>query len=320
MQPKVYVPGVAVLLAALLAGCTGSDDPDSAADDRPGDPGATTTVAEPGRYRVLPDPCGVVSHDSLDALLPGIQQITDVEQRETAYEGEATQTFDTDRRAGCRWKVESRTATDHLLVDFERVVSYDTTVSDDSKAEEIYAEKVEAADLPEPSPTASEGEGGPEESAGTGSGTATGEPGESGKPGENGESGDDESPDDTASPSDSESDSESDSPSDSDSDSDSASDSASGSATSSDGADDATGSPSALQPRTLDDLADDAFLDDELSTARQRTVTVVFRTSNVLVTIEYAEQPTTATDVPDSEELQDRARKLAARLAESFEE
>ncbi|MGZ0237430.1 DUF3558 domain-containing protein [Streptomyces sp. CPS1] len=91
---------------------------------------------------------------------------------------------------------------------------------------------------------------------------------------------------------------------------------------------DATGDPSSapgststspdLQPRTLSDLGDEAYLDDQLagsgSTAAQRTVTVVFRTSNVVVTIQYEEQPMAAGTTPDSKEMQDRARKLASRL------
>jgi hypothetical protein len=79
-----------------------------------------------------------------------------------------------------------------------------------------------------------------------------------------------------------------------------------------------------LQPRVLEDLGDEAFLDDQLagsgSTAQQRTVTVAFRTSNVIVTIEYEEQSATVGVVPDSEEMQDRAQKLAARLADALSE
>jgi hypothetical protein len=89
------------------------------------------------------------------------------------------------------------------------------------------------------------------------------------------------------------------------------------SATPSDG-DSATSTPAALQPRTLDNLGDESFLDDALSGSQQRTVTVVFRTSNVVVTIQYDEQPATTTDVPSSEEMQDRAQKLAGQLAETF--
>ncbi|CAM5322852.1 hypothetical protein SVIOM74S_09679 [Streptomyces violarus] len=45
---------------------------------------------------------------------------------------------------------------------------------------------------------------------------------------------------------------------------------------------------------------------------------MAFRTSNVIVTIEYTEQPTTIGVVPDSKEMQDRARKLASQLADSL--
>jgi hypothetical protein len=73
-----------------------------------------------------------------------------------------------------------------------------------------------------------------------------------------------------------------------------------------------------LQSRALTDLGDEAYLDDKLgtsgSTAEQRTVTVVFRTSNVIVTLQYEEQPTAMGTVPDSAEMQDRARDLASQL------
>ena len=82
------------------------------------------------------------------------------------------------------------------------------------------------------------------------------------------------------------------------------------------------GTPPELQPRVLEDLGDEAFLDDALntsgSTAQQRKVTVAFRTSNVIVTVEYEEQPMTVGAVPDSEEMQDRAQKLAAQLADAL--
>ncbi|WP_369272709.1 DUF3558 domain-containing protein [Streptomyces sp. R11] len=281
MQRKAYVSGVAALLAALLAGCTGSSDDGGTTDgSNPGDSGTATAAAEPGRYDTLPEPCGVVGEDTLDSLLPGIKQITDEDQREKAYEGAPTLTYDTDRKVGCRWKVESTDATDHLFVDFERVVSYDTSVSDDSEAEQLFAALQEAADLPEPTST--------ESATATDEGTPSADP--SGSP----------SSSSPASPSASSSPSASTSPS-------------------------ASASTSAdLQPRVLDDLGDEAFLDDKLSssgsTAQQRKVTVAFRTSNVIVTIEYEEQPATVGTVPDSEEMQDRAQKLAAQLADELAE
>ncbi|MDQ0951696.1 hypothetical protein QFZ24_005619 [Streptomyces phaeochromogenes] len=291
MQRKAYVPGVAALLAVLLAGCTGgSGDDNGTTDPKPGESATTPTAAQPGKYRTLPEPCAAVSHGTLDSLLPGIKQVTDEEQRERAYEGTATQTYDTDRKVGCRWKAESAAATDHLLVDFERVVSYDNAISDDDRATGIYLKRETAADLPEP--------------------VASSEPPESPESPDSSES-PESSPEGSGSPSDDSGSGSGSGPSSGASDAES--DDASGSATPSDGS-----TPSALQPRTLDDLGDEAFLDDALSSSRQRTVTVVFRTSNVVVTIQYDEQPATTTDVPSSKDMQDRARKLAGQLAETF--
>ena len=276
MQRKAYVSGVAVLLAVVLAGCTsgsgGGDQPD---DSKAGGSATTAPAAQPGKYRTLPEPCGAVSHDTLDTLLPGIEQATDDEQREKEYAGDATQTFDTDRRVGCRWKVESTSATDHLLIDFERVVSYDNAVSDDSKAGDIYATRETAADLPAPA---------------TSSGDTTTESTESP---ESADSASDGGSSESATPSD-----------------------AAGAGAS------PSETPADLQPRTLDGLGDEAFLNDKLSssgsTAQQRTVTVVFRTSNVIVTIVYDEQPTASVEAPDSKEMQDRARSLAQKLVSTF--
>ena len=284
MQRKAYVPGTAALLVALLAGCSsGSADSGTTDDANPGEAGTATAVAQPGKYRTLPEPCGAVGHGTLDTLLPGIKQIADTEQREAAYAGDATLTYDTDRKVGCRWKVESTDATDHLLVDFERVVSYDNAVSDDSQAQTIFATKETAADLPEPTASATASDTESTSASASGSASAS----------------------DSATPSATPS--------------SSSSASASGSTSASPSA---TASPTGLEPRTLSGLGDEAFLDDALSssgsTAQQRTVTVVFRTSNVIVTIEYEEQPATVGVVPDSQKMQDRARKLAAQLADSL--
>ncbi|MEU6555741.1 DUF3558 domain-containing protein [Streptomyces sp. NPDC046915] len=295
MQRKAYVTGTAALLAALLAGCTsGSGDKGSTDDANPGDAGTATAVAQPGKYRTLPEPCGAIDRSTLDSLLPGVKQIADQDQRDKAYQGEATLTYDTDRKVGCRWKVDSTDATDHLLVDFERVVSYDNSVSDDTQAESLFGEQQTAADLPEPQVSAS----------GSASEPASGSPSASSSASAaGGESKTTVAPSASASSSTKPSDSSGNS-------SGNPSDSSSGSPSGDASAD--------LQPRVLDDLGDEAFLDDQLtssgSTAEQRTVTVVFRTSNVIVTIEYAEQPTAIGVAPDSKEMQDRARNLAAEL------
>ncbi|MFB7497022.1 DUF3558 domain-containing protein [Streptomyces sp. NPDC056161] len=278
MQRKAYVTGTAALLVALLTGCTGGSAATGAADNaNPGDAGTATEAAQPGKYRTLPEPCGAVGRGTLDSLLPGIKELPDPDQRSKAYDGTATLTYDTDRKVGCRWKVQSADAADHLYVDFERVVSYDNSVSDDNQAQKLFASRETAADLPVPSAPASGSSLAPMAGAGPVVGA---------------------SPSGTPSPS-----------------------SSSSSSAPSAGESDGTASAD-LQPRVLDGLGDEAFLDDQLgtsgSTAEQRTVTVVFRTSNVIVTIEYAEQSMTVGATPDSKEMQDRARNLAVQLAGSL--
>ena len=276
MQRKsyAYVPGVAVLLAALLAGCTGSSGSDDSADDsKPGEVSATASPAKPGKYRTLPEPCSQPDKGTLDKMLPGIKELSDETQREKAYEGAATATYDTDRRSGCRWKDDAAQGGTHrLTLDFERVVSYSTAVSDDSQAEDVFASKVAKADLPAPSSTGSAGSGGsgdqPEGSEGDGASSAA------------------SSPSSPSSPS-------------------------------------SSVSPADLQPRTLDGLGDEAFVDDALSgpvASQSRTVTVVFRTSNVLVTVQYEAQSAAAGEAPDSKEMQDTAQELARKLVGKFSE
>ncbi|GAB2780647.1 hypothetical protein GCM10027073_11690 [Streptomyces chlorus] len=318
MQRRAYVPGVAALLAALLAGCTGSSDDGSQSDhSNLGNADTASQAAQPGRYATLPEPCGVVSTRTLDELLPGIRELTDEAQRKKAYVGEAALTYDTDRKVGCSWKVESADATNRLVIALERVVSYDNSVSDDSQAEELFATKRTAADLPEPTATAS-GSTDTDDDADKDDGSPSTDPDASSSP--------------SARPSGSSEPSE---PSGSSGSSGSSSadaaavtkpsGSGSGSGSPSEG-ESSPASPSVppvdLQPRILDGFGDEAFIDDELSssgsTVKQRSVTVAFRTSNVIVTIEYAEQPATVGTVPDSKEMQDRARKLASLLADSL--
>ncbi len=218
------------------------------------------------------------------------------------YEGTPAGTFDTDRRVGCRWTSDAPDASRSVAIDFERVVSYDPSVSDDDRAREVYAKKEDAADLPSASlpPDDAEKETPSPEGSPTGREKAGGKSagGTAGKT--------DAKPDAGTGPD--------------------------GSATGS--ADDATGdtaeggtagSPTEnLQPRVLDTLGDSAFLDDLLtragSTAQHRTVSVVFRTSNVIVTIEYTAQPALSTEVPDSKELQEKAQALGEKLVDTFSE
>ncbi|MER5370490.1 DUF3558 domain-containing protein [Streptomyces sp. NPDC002722] len=302
-----FVTGTA-LLAALVVGCSADSGTDgSAADSKPGE--ETVAAAAPGKYRTLPEPCRAVETSTLKDLLPGAAELTE-EQQQKVYEGTASVTYDTDRRVGCGWKSEDPSSSHTLFIDFERVVSYDPAVSDDDRAREVYTKKETAAGLSSPSATpdaakstenAADKEKGAEKDAGKDAGKKQ-----------------------TSAASDDASDPTSHAlsgPTPEDDGTDAATDPSTGG----ENTDDGTGTPDeSLQPRVLDDLGDSAFLDDLLtragSTAQHRTVKVVFRTSNVIVTVEYAEQPTVSTMVPDSRELQEKAQALARKLVEKFSE
>ncbi|MET9097027.1 DUF3558 domain-containing protein [Streptomyces cyaneofuscatus] len=280
-----YVPGVA-LLAALAVGCSaGSDGSATDADSKPGGP--TVTTAPPGKYRTLPAPCRAVPGSTLNDLLPGVAELPR-QQQEKALRGSPTITYDTDRKVGCSWKADAPDSTRNLSIDFERVVSYDPLVSDDDRARSLYVKKENAAELPGSSTPGTAPEKGAPTSAGGG---------EKGQEKETGKAGDGTG---------------------------SADPSPSASADPSSGTPGTPGGGEDLRPRVVDGLGDAAFLDDLLtragSTAQHRTVSVVFRTSNVIVTVRYGEQPALVTKVPDSKELQDKAQALARKLAEVISE
>ncbi|MEE1736349.1 DUF3558 domain-containing protein [Streptomyces sp. BE147] len=264
-----YVPGVA-LLAALAVGCSADAGADASdADSKPGSP--TVTAAPPGKYRTLPTPCRAVPVNTLKDLLPGTAELS-ADQQEKAFEGTASVTYDTDRKVGCTWKSETPDASRNLAIDFERVVSYDPSVSDDDRARDVYARKETAAGLSSSAASREDGgktAGASTEAASPTGATATGPTGPGATP-ETGSGGGD------------------------------------------------------LRPRVLGGLGDAAFLDDrptrEGTAAHSRTVSVVFRTSNVIVTVEYTEQPALVTEAPDSGELQEKAQALARKLAERFSE
>ncbi|MEU6633029.1 DUF3558 domain-containing protein [Streptomyces parvus] len=295
-----YVPGVA-LLAALAVGCSaGADSDANGTDSKAGTP--TVTPAPPGKYLTLPAPCRAVPRSTLKDLLPGAAELPG-DQQDKVFRGSAAVTYDTDRKVGCSWKADGPNATRSLSIDLERVVSYDPAVSDDDRADTVYAKKEKAAGLsasvpPGPPDEKDEkdkkGEKGEKGEAGEGSGKAT-DPAEG-----------DADATDSADPS----------PSGSD-------DASSGESTG--GAPGSSSSPEeALPSRILDDLGDAAFLQDlpkkAGSTAQHHTVSVVFRTSNVVVTVRYAEQPALVTQVPDGRELQEKAQALARKLAETLSE
>ncbi|MFJ4701562.1 hypothetical protein ACIP5N_25725 [Streptomyces sp. NPDC088768] len=295
MRGKAWAPGVAVLLAVALAGCTGGEETGGPDAKRGASDTTTAAAPRPGRFDTLPQPCKAVDRATLDSLLPGLRALP-ADEREDGYAGTLAPTFDNERKVGCAWKAEAAEdgdRTDSLTLDLERVVSYDAAKSDDDRARDIFEKHRTAAHIPDPSPS--------------GSASASGSP--SGSPSGSASPGDSTSPSGSPSPTSGET--------------GKSGQSASGSPSPSTSGD--TGAtPAELLPRTLSGLGNDAFLNDSLSTASaggsHRTVTVVFRTSNVVVSVVYQQQPGGADEVPDSKEMQDKARKLADRIAGSFEE
>ncbi|MGW1377664.1 hypothetical protein ACWD6P_25800 [Streptomyces sp. NPDC002446] len=291
MPRKPFVPGAALVAAAALAagltGCTGGSSTDgAAADAKSGDTATASQSAEPGRYQNLPEACGLPARSTLRGLLPGDGQRVSDAEAEKLYGGQAEITYDTDRRVGCHWTRETTAGTRHLNVDIQRVVSYDSAVSDDDKAQEIYDGKELAAQIPSgstgsaspasPSPSTPKGKGATPD----GKATKTDGDGKGGK-------------------------------------------TAKESKAASEAAEPSADPSGSTAPRVLDGLADAAFLNDKLITADSgvhRDVTVVFRTSNVIVTIAYDQWSTDKAMLPDSQELQDKARSLAGELAESLSE
>ncbi|MEU5833114.1 hypothetical protein ABZ820_05405 [Streptomyces diacarni] len=322
---------LALVLAGALTACTGSSDTEDGNDGKPGGSSASPSAAEPGKYSTLPEPCDAVGTGTLRDLLPGAAAAEDEGTAAPSpsadpYEGEPSATYDTDRRVGCRWKNATTLSTRHLNIDFERVVSYDPSVSDDEQAAQLYVKKARKAHIPL-APGDDSTDSGPGADSDSDSGK---DPGASGEPDKSGG----KTPEGHASPTEeSGKGHESDGAAGTDEHGKGGKSGKSGSGD--DGGEDGEGgasdSPGSdtptpdedLAPRSLDDLADAAYLDDELHTADSgihRDVTLVFRTANVIATVEYDQWVTDKHRIPDSEELQEKARKLAGHLAEQFED
>lgn len=302
MQRKRYSPGrapgtllglgagLAVALGALT-GCSAADPSEGVTIDAKAG-AAAAPVAAPGRYRTLFEPCGAVPQTTLRDLLPGTAALADAD-RAKAFRGTAAVTYDTDRRVGCAWSADTDDGSHRLVLDVERVVSYDPTVSDAARAQEVYVRKQLAAKIPvpatpTPTPTPPAGTTAPTSTASPASATTAPAGAPSGNPSEGG----------TATPA--------------------------GTPATTPPATPSAPATTGLEPRLLSGLGDIAFVDDTLGPAsangHQRVVSVVFRTSNVIVTVEYQQRTTGSVAAPDSKELQDRAQNLARLLADRLEE
>lgn len=293
MRRRAYVGGVTAVatLAVGLAACTGGDGAQSSDDAKPGTGSSSVPSAEPGTYQGLPEPCGSVDQSTLrNVLLP---DAADAGGTPAALEGTADVTYDIDRRVGCRWKNATSLGSHHLTVDFERVVSYDPAVSDNDKATELYDAKALKAEIPATPPATGE-------SSGAANTEATQDPS------------DDPTQSDSPDP-----------PSSGTPDAEGTADDTESGGTAEGAGDDSSPSPDPdLAPRPLSDIGDTAYLNDELTTADSgvhRDITLVFRTGNVIVTVEYDQWSTDKRRLPDSAGLQERAQAVAKQLAERLD-
>jgi hypothetical protein len=311
-RARTYGTGVSlvVMLSLGLTACSGSSDDGTGGDSKPGTSTPAAPPAEPGKYSTLPDPCDAVGHGTLKRLLPGAEAVEASGAKNpgasaSPFEGEPAVTYDTDRRAGCRWKSATSLATRHLSVDLERVVSYDPAVSDDEQAQQVYDERASSAGFP----TGGDGSSTPPESE-------QGEQGDEG--GQSEKDGSDEQDGQSTKNAEKKS-----------------AKNAAGSEKPDSGKNDqpadeeeeaAGASPSPeeeLAPRILDDIGDNAYIDDQLDTSDSgvhRDITLVFRSANVLVTVKYDQWLTDKRRSPDSAELQEKARSVAEELAADFDD
>ncbi|GAA1505157.1 hypothetical protein [Streptomyces synnematoformans] len=302
----------AAVLAVALAGCTGADGPTGAVDSQSGEAGASSVPAPSGKYSTLPEPCTAVSAGTLEELLPGAEGESGEsgEDAEEPLAGEPDLTYDADRLVGCSWERETTEGGHQLELRFERIVSYDDEISDDEQAAQIYAERADEhdvdvtddpPDLPDKAETGNASGGGP----------AGGEAGAT-EPQDGGADGATDAADDGGTDGDGTNGDGTDgagTPSGTGGSSESPGD---------DGDDGEGADPAAtLTPRLLDGIGDESFLDDRtVGAGKHREVTVVFRTSNVVVTLTYDHWDTAATEPPDTAELQQRAQQVADQLAD----
>ena len=272
MQRRPRTPAVAALLAAALTACTGSSDAVTARTPSRAIPAPAPPSAQPGRTdaaRALrrrrpgtlgPAACPALRQSSPDGR-PAARQ---------AVRGRADATYDTDRKVGCRWKAQSTDGHATTSASTSSASSRTTTPSaTTSRRRSSSRRRRRRPDLPEPTPL---------RRLPTTDGDAEAEDEPRTPPRRNGESGRGRRRGRPVTP---------------------ASDIL---RTDAEATSERTPPPPAgprrpLQPRILDDLGDEAFLDDELNSSVTPAAhgDCGLPHANVIVTIEYDEQPTTTT-------------------------
>lgn len=294
LPPVATAASLVTLAVTALGGCTGTGSAGGIDIDGNSSPpgGAVASPAPPGKYRTLPQPCSAIGLDSLKKLVPGAAD----------YAGTESLTYDTDRLVGCSWKGTVDGSTRTLSLSVVRVVSYDPQVSAEAEAEADFEQKAAAASIPpsppggDPTNQASTPPTGPSDPA-TANGTVAGSPDGSADPSGTAD------PTGTTEPGGTQ---KAGSPNGSDG---------------SGGSDDNAAQPN-LAPRLLANMGNAAFINDVLRTppsGPNRTVTLVFRTANVLATVTYTQSTPSGTPAPSSADLQKSVQRVAGELEHTVE-
>jgi hypothetical protein len=193
------------------------------------------------------------------------------------YAGAESLTYDTNRLVGCTWKGTAADGTSSTLsLSMVRVVSYDPTVSDEAEAKADFAKKAEAASVSLTPPSGTPA-------------TPTDPPATSGTPDPTGTATGAGTPTGTTT----------------------------GTPNGANGTDSVNSTSPDLAPRALRSVGNAAFINDVLTTPKagpRRTVTLVFRTANVLATVSYTQSSPSDAGAPKSADLQKAAQKVAGEL------
>lgn len=287
---------VLTLAVAALGGCTAGGTGGSTASDAKSAAagGSAAPTAPPGKYQTLPQPCTALDLDLLRKLVPGAED----------YAGAESLTYDTDRRVGCSWHgTTDQRVGSSLSIDIERVMSYDPAISDEAQAELDFDQRATAASIslvpvtatstpttpstPNSGTPSAGATGSAAPPAGAGTATPPGAPvGTSGGSGTGTGAG-----------------------------------GGTGGA-SAGGGSNATDTDPSLAPRLLTGVGDRAFIDDALKTPAagpRRTVTVVFRTANVVASVTYTVSEPRGAQPAQSADMQKSAKQAAQQLEHRVE-
>lgn len=130
---------VATALPLLLAGCSGSPDPEDRSDAKPTVSKSPSPTLAAARFTGLPAPCKVLAGKTVRALVP--------ESKDVA--GDPAKSSDTDARGSCAWNGLDGFQYRWLEVSFERLDTVPGVGSAEDQAKRVYTQAKASAAVPE---------------------------------------------------------------------------------------------------------------------------------------------------------------------------